>query len=319
MEKTNAGKSYRSYIPVMLTPFNAQGKIDFDALSTLIEMYLDAGAGGLFANCLSSEMFQLDEFEKLVLISHVVRQVAGRVPVVAAGNFGETIPEQAAFICQVHAAGADAVILINGLIAAEDESDEVFEQRVFELVRLTPGVPLGFYECPVPYKRLLNPAMLGRFAATGRFTYHKDTCLDINGIREKLAATKLTPLRLYDAYMVHAVESLRAGATGLSCIQGNYWPELMVWICNNFDNESAKDELNLVQQFLVDNMEVMHHRYPQVAKYYLFKKGILNSLYTRNDKEKLTPELKKNIDILYDNYEQLAVKIGLHNGVESGQ
>ncbi len=33
---------------------------------------------------------------------------------------------------------------------------------------------------------------------------------------------------LYDAYMVHAIESLKAGSAGLSCIQGNFFPELIL-------------------------------------------------------------------------------------------
>jgi 4-hydroxy-tetrahydrodipicolinate synthase len=44
---------------------------------------------------------------------------------------------------------------------------------------------------------------------------------------------------LYDAYAVNAVASLKAGAAGLSCIQGNFFPELIVWLCDHFDDINA--------------------------------------------------------------------------------
>jgi 4-hydroxy-tetrahydrodipicolinate synthase len=296
----------------MLTPFTAEGGVDFDALTTLTNRYLDAGTGGLFANCLSSEMYDLSEAEKLAVISHVVKLAAGRVPVVATGNFGETISQQAIFVRKVHETGVNAVIIISSLIATQVESDEVFEQRVKELMDLTPGIPLGFYECPIPYKRLVKPELLGRFASTGRFTYHKDTSLNIVQVREKLALTQHTQLNLYDAYMGHTVESLKAGSAGVSCIQGNFFPKLVVWLCRNYNAEDRKEDVAIVQKFLFDNLDVMHIRYPKTVKYYLMKKGIINSSYSRIEKEELTDEVRGNIDKLVEDYEQLAVKLGLN-------
>ncbi len=76
--------------------------------------------------------------------------------------------------------------------------------------------------------------------------------------------------------MGHAVKSLQAGSAGLSCIQGNFFPELIVWLCDNYADESMADEVNRVQQFLIDNMDVMHNVYPIVAKYWLTKRGLKN-------------------------------------------
>lgn len=83
--------------------------------------------------------------------------------------------------------------------------------------------------------------------------------------------------------MVHAVDSLKAGASGLSCIQGNYFPELIVWLCDHYNDESLNDEVQAVQQFLIDNMEVMHHVYPVVSKYFLRKRGLNISTFTRRN------------------------------------
>lgn len=294
--------SQKGFIPVMLTPFLSNGNIDYPALTQLTEIYLQAGSSGLFANCLSSEMFELTGKERIQAIKHVIKVVNGAVPVVATGTFGGAISEQADFVKEVSDAGVEAVIAITSLLADESESDEVFNDRVFDLIDQTDKIPLGFYECPVPYKRVLKPTQLADFVSTGRVIYHKDTCLDLSQIKEKLKLTEGRAFGLYDAYIVHAVESLKAGASGLSCIQGNYFPELIVWLCDHYNDEAFKDEVQVVQQFLIDNMDVMHNVYPVVSKYFLQKRGLNISTFTRRNVGSFTPSVVKEVETLFDDY-----------------
>lgn len=306
-----AGGVPRGFVPVMLTPFKDNGEIDYPELARLTELYLEAGAVGLFANCLSSEMFELSPDERVAITKYVVDVAAGRVPVVSTGSFGGPLPEQADFIKRIFDTGVDAVILISGLLAEQFDSDAVFNQNVHTLFDLTGNIPLGFYECPVPYKRLIQPEQLHEFVQTGRLIYHKDTSLDLNSVKAKIKAAEGYQFGLYDAYMVNAVESLKAGAAGVSCIQGNYFPELIVWLCNNFDNNQLKDEVAAVQQFLVDNMDVMHNVYPVVAKYYLQKSGASISTFCRRDVGQFTSAIKQNVDKLYNQYQVLKDKCGI--------
>lgn len=296
----------KGFIPVMLTPFKDNGAVDFDGLTRLTELYLEAGASGLFANCLSSEMFELTEKERLQTIEHIIKITNGTVPVVATGTFEGSIETQADFIKKVHNTGTQAVILLAGLIAKESESDAVFNENVFSLFDKTENIPVGFYECPVPYKRLLSPKQLRLFIDTGRVIYHKDTCLNLDTIKQKLAVTADTPtFGLYDAYMAHAVDTLKAGSAGLSCIQGNYFPELIVWLCDNYNNEDLQKEVANVQHFLIKNMDVMHHVYPTVSKYFLQKRGFEISTFTRREVGIFTPTIAKQIEQLYASYIQL--------------
>ncbi|GEC70658.1 4-hydroxy-tetrahydrodipicolinate synthase [Flavobacterium flevense] len=297
--------SKKGFIPVMLTPFNNDGSIDYKTLTDLTELYLKSGVTGLFANCLSSEMFELSETERLQVTKHVVDVVAGQVPIVATGTFEGTIAEQADFTKKIYGTGIDAVILISGLLAKETDSDAVFVDNVHQLLDLTPGIPTGFYECPVPYKRVLTAAQLEDFVNTGRVIYHKDTSLDINQIKAKLSVVKNPDFGLYDAYMVHAIESLKAGSAGLSCIQGNFFPELIVWICDNYNDASKADELAAVQRFLESNMGVMHDVYPVVAKYALQKRGLPISNFTRREVGDFTPIVKYAVDQLQTEYDML--------------
>jgi 4-hydroxy-tetrahydrodipicolinate synthase len=302
----------REFVPVMLTPFKENGEIDFKSLSELTELYIKSGASGLFSNCLSSEMFELSEEERIRLVKHVINITGGAVRVVATGTFGGDIQIQTDFIKRIYETGVDAVIVLANMLATEQEPDDVFNENMFRLLQLTENIPLGFYECPVPYKRLITPYQLELFLTTKRIIYHKDTCLNLDQVKQKLAVVKDQNLGFFDAYMVHAVDSLRAGSTGLSCIQGNYWPELIVWLCENFDNESQKEEVDKVQQFLIDKMDVMHDVYPVVAKYYLQKRGLKLTTFTRRTVGVFTENIRGNIDKLYCDYNDLLMQIGFN-------
>jgi 4-hydroxy-tetrahydrodipicolinate synthase len=305
-------QSKKGFIPVMLTPFKDNGAVDYVALTRLTEMYLHAGAAGVFANCLSSEMFELSGEERLSIIKYVVETVDGAVPVVATGTFGGPIEKQSDFIKRVYDAGTSVVIAITSLLADADEPDTVFNDRVFELFDQTEKIPLGFYECPVPYKRLLSPQQLHHFAATGKVIYHKDTCLNLEVVKQKLEVGKINPsFGLYDAYMVHAVESLKAGSAGLSCIQGNFFPELIVWLCDHYADASRQHEVAMVQEFLTENMDVMHNVYPVIAKYYLTKRGLKITTTTRRDVGYFSSAIRNKIEDLYSNYTTLQSEIGM--------
>jgi 4-hydroxy-tetrahydrodipicolinate synthase len=294
------------FVPVMITPFNNDLTIDFEGVARLTEMYITAGAAGLFANCLSSEMYELTDIERLQLVETVVRTTQGRVPIVATGTLGGSIEEMADFSKKLYATGIDAVIVINSILANEEETDEVFLERMAEFMALTENIPLGIYECPVPYKRLINSHILSSLLPSNRLIYHKDTSLNIESVKERISIGRDYNFGLYDAYMVNAVASLRAGALGLSCIQGNYFPALVVWLCKHFNDVSQVQNIEKVQQFFTDNMDIMHAAYPISAKYVLQQRDFDISLATRREVGELTADIKKALDQLLKDYQTLS-------------
>lgn len=294
----------------MLTPFLENGKIDYEGLTRLTNLYIKAGASGLFANCLSSEMFELSKQERIEITSHVVKIANGAIPVVATGSFFETADNHPEFIKKIYDTGVQAVILISNMFAQEAESDEVLSRKFFSLIDNTDKIPLGFYECPVPYKRLISAKQLGEFVATGRLTYHKDTCCNIDEVKEKLKAVESNQPQFgfYDAYMGHAVDTLRAGAAGLSCIQGNFWPELISWLCTHYDDAEKTAEVAKADAFLKKTMDIIHHAYPMNAKFFLQQRGEKIGTCTRrksgtvnkNDMEVLDLMLKETEEVYKD-------------------
>ena len=286
----------------MLTPFKDNGEVDYNGLTRLTEYYLKAGAQGLFANCLSSEMYELTEDERLQVVKHVVKVANGLVPVVATGTFQVSINQQADFIKRIYDLGTQAVIIVTGVMASEQEDDNIFNQRILDLLTLTDNIPIGFYECPVPYKRVLSAEQLKLFVDTDRVTYLKDTCLDLTLVKAKIKAGSGHNFGLYDAHIENAVESLKAGAAGLSCIQGNYFPNLVVWLCENYNNDEQSIAIEKVMNFFTENSDLMHSVYPASAKYCLQKQGLNISITVRTKTKAFSSDNKSEIDKLFNNY-----------------
>src|SRR5580765_6427797 len=182
----------KRFVPVMITPFNLKAKVDLDAVSVLIDFYLDAGVKGFFANCLSSEMYSITEDERLELTKHVVKYVNGRVPVVATGSFGLTIEDKAEFTKKICDTGIDAAILITGHYANVEDSDDILLRNFDKMFNLTGNIPLGMYECPAPYKRIIGPEVFKTLLSAGRMVYYKDTSIDLERVKAKLTILKET-------------------------------------------------------------------------------------------------------------------------------
>ncbi|MHA3980138.1 dihydrodipicolinate synthase family protein [Halovulum sp. GXIMD14794] len=68
-------------VPILLTPFDAAGKIDYTSLECEVAATLDAGVHGI-GIAIGSEIFKLTQNERRDMLRAVSAQVAGRVPVV---------------------------------------------------------------------------------------------------------------------------------------------------------------------------------------------------------------------------------------------
>ena len=256
--------------PAMITPLNDDKSIHWPGVDALTDWYIEAGVAGLFAVGQSSEMFALDNEERLALAKRVVDRTAGRVPVVATGTFGGPIAQQAEFIKQMIDTGVQAVTVIASAMADQHEDDDVWQGNLEQLLSLTGDIPLSLYECPQPYHRLIPPERIGWAAQTGRFALLKDTSRSMEAVKAKVKAAQNTSLGIYNADSTGLLASLRAGASGYCGIAANLYPDLVVWLCNHVDDERADH----VQAVLSTVDPVIHQKYPVCAKYYQQQAGV---------------------------------------------
>lgn len=303
----------KKFVPVMITPFNLKAEVDLDVVSILIEFYIASGVKGFFANCLSSEMFSITEDERLELTAHIVKQVRGRVPIVATGSFGLSIANKAEFTKKIFDTGIDAAIMITGHFAKEEDGDALLLRNFEQMFQLTGNIPLGMYECPAPYKRIIGAETFRTLLSANRLIYHKDTSITHENVKAKLDILKETgnQIEFYDAHTPNALFSVQMGAKGMSSISGNFYPEVMTWLVNNANNPDKQDEVKWLQEELTKVDPLIHIAYPMSSKYFLQKRGLPVRTISRAVATKLTPDQRQVLDDIYNRFESWCERLNI--------
>ncbi len=308
-EKYNSSENgmLNGVFATMITPFTNDNKVDFEALSNLVEWYISKGVHGLFAVCQSSEMFYLSREEKKEIADFVMKKAAGRAQVVVSGHTADDINTQIEELKDMEKIESSAVVLVTNRLAKEGESEEVWKENATKILEALPNCKFGLYECPYPYKRLLSTELLKWCADTGRFLFIKDTCCDIDMIKDRLDALNGSILKLYNANSATILESLQLGASGYCGIMANFHPEIYVWLVEHYKKNRQISEQ--IQNFASLSAIIELRDYPANSKYNLQLMGYNFNIYCRknnitdipvNDKSEIRA-MKAMADSLYDN------------------
>ncbi len=266
----------RGAVPVLMTPYTtSDNQVDYNALDAMVEFYIKAGVAGIFTSCLSSEVFELTAEERLRITKRVCDTVNGRVAVVAGGNFGESLEQQARGLAEVYEAGADVAVAIASILPSPEHlGDQLL--RLSELAE----VPMGVYECPVPEHRLLSAQEVGLLAYSGRFVFMKEASRQVDVCAGKLKAAEGTPLRIFQANLKCTPETVALGAFGHAGVIANICPELCQAYCDGgVTDPSRLDRIYQSMQLIHDVM--VANCYPASGKYILNRRGVCMNSYCR--------------------------------------
>ncbi|EFD7764016.1 dihydrodipicolinate synthase family protein [Escherichia coli] len=249
-------KTIEGIIPVMLTPFTADNKIDYLSLKRLIDWYIENGADALFAVCQSSEMQYLTLEERVELASFVVEYSQQRVPVIASGHISDDLEQQIQELNAMAATGIDAL-----------------------LMSLPENMALGLYECPAPYRRLLTDEELLYCAQSGRFQILKDVSCDLPTVTRRVQLTQHTPMTIVNANAAIAWEAMLAGSKGFCGVFTNFHPDLYHWLW--LEGKQHPEEAKQLAWFLSLSAVSENIGYPKNAKIFHQQRGTFDCVHCR--------------------------------------
>jgi 4-hydroxy-tetrahydrodipicolinate synthase len=280
IDKAKTTGAIEGIVPVMLTPFHDDGTIDYAGLERLIEWYLAKGSDALFAVAQSSEMQFLSLAERGALARFVVEKVAGRVPVVASGHVSDDLDAQAEELRVAADSGAQGVVLVTNHLDPRREGSQTFLANLERLLSKLPSdLPLGLYECPAPYRRLLTDDELKACIDTGRFVMLKDVSCDLATVKRRVALAQGSPLKILNANAAIAWDAMKAGSAGFNGVFTNFHPDLYQWLRSRSAEEPVLAEE--LSTFLVVAAVSEALGYPALAKMYHQRIGTFDSIRCR--------------------------------------
>ncbi len=102
---------FRGTYTVMVTPFDAAGALDLATLRRFVDWQVGQGIHGLVPLGSTGEFLSLSDDEHVAVAETVIRQAAGRVPVLV-GTGAEDTREAVRLSRRAEALGADGVMVI---------------------------------------------------------------------------------------------------------------------------------------------------------------------------------------------------------------
>ena len=95
----------------LITPMFHDGSVDFDKLKSLVEWHIQQGSDALIACGTTGEASTLNDEEHIAVIEAVVKQAAGRIPVI--GGTGSNNTQHGIHLSQeAERVGADALLVV---------------------------------------------------------------------------------------------------------------------------------------------------------------------------------------------------------------
>jgi len=171
---------WQGVFPAVTTKFKADMSVDYDAMAEHLAFQLDAGVHGVIILGSLGENSTLNMDEKLALTDFFVKQVNGRVPLLAC--IAESDTRQAChFAHQAESMGVDGFMLLPPMRYPSDQRETI---GYLQEVAAASDMPIMLYNNPVAYGTDLSPADFEQMAANPKFVAIKESSANTRRIPE---------------------------------------------------------------------------------------------------------------------------------------
>ena len=148
-------------LTAMVTPFNADGSVNYEKAADLAEWLINNGSDGLVVAGSTGEAATMSAEEKLELFRVVVNRINKRVPVIA-GTGSNNTADSVKMTKMAEAMGVDGALIVGQYY--NKPTQEGFYQH-FAAVAQSTGLPIIVYNVPGRTASNISPAIVARLAA----------------------------------------------------------------------------------------------------------------------------------------------------------
>ena len=210
----------------LVTPMDAQGGLDWDALSKLVDFHLQEGTNAIVAVGTTGESATLDVHEHVEVIRRVVDQVAGRIPVIA-GTGANSTREAVELTQNAKSVGADACLLVTPYY--NKPTQEGLYQH-FRHIAENVAIPQILYNVPGRTACDMLPETVERLSKVANIIGIKEATGDLQRGQDILNRVS-SDFLVYSGDDATAVELMLMGGKGNISVTANVAPRAMAELC----------------------------------------------------------------------------------------
>lgn len=210
----------------LVTPMRVDGSLDSDCLQKLVEFHITQGTDAIVAVGTTGESATLTVEEHCDVIRQVVKQVNGRIPVIAGTGANST---REAIELSQHAKdlGVDAVLLVTPYYnKPTQEGLYLHYKAIAEAV----DIPQILYNVPSRTACDLLPETVARLSVISNIIGIKEATGKLERV-EELKSICATDFELYTGEDANTVEFILAGGVGTISVTANVAPAAMHEMC----------------------------------------------------------------------------------------
>ena len=252
-------------IVALVTPMDADGRVDGEALERLVDWHIDQGSDGLVAVGTTGESATLDVDEHIEVIRRVVDRVAGRVPVIA-GTGANSTAEAIELTRAAQQVGANAALLVTPYYNKPPQ--EGLYQH-FKAIAEAVDIPQIVYNVPGRTGVDLLPATVARLAAIPGIVGIKEAKGTMERVGELVGLGLPPEFALLSGDDATARESILAGFVGDISVTANVVPRQMHLMCAAARNGDASKAAELDARIAVLHRDLFCEPNPIPVKWAL--------------------------------------------------
>lgn len=271
----------------LVTPFTPQETVDYDQLQELVRHLLATGSESLVVNGTTGESPVLTHEEKIAVIQAVVKEVNGKVPVIA-GTGSNNTAQTIAFTKEVETLGVDGCMVV---VPYYNKPNQRSLEAHFTAIANQAEKPLMLYNIPGRSVVNMTAETTAKLSQHPRVQWMKEASGDMEQIAEVLS-TSSSGLTVYSGDDGLTLPLYTIGAAGIvsvaSHIVGNEMQQMLQAFREGQHEKAARYHKLLLpvfnQLFTVPNPTVVKYA---LSKLHGFSETVRLPLLTLTESEKV--------------------------------
>ena len=209
-------------IVALVTPFTADGDVDFEALGRLVDFHLEAGTDAILTLGTTGESSTMTDAEDDAVCAFVVERVSGRIPVIA-GSGSNSTQTMLAKSLSYQRLGADGLLIITPYY---NKANEEGIYRHLATVADAVDVPCILYNIPGRTGCSISVRNVERLAAHENVMAIKEASGSI-AYAADIAHTLGPDFKMFSGNDDMVVPLMSLGASGVISVWANVQPALV--------------------------------------------------------------------------------------------